>query len=164
MFEWQIIQLKKWFYQQSVGTPLQRGVWFFLQTNGRGQLHVAGRHKGLLATLLLRPVFLANKQFLISKCTALAVCDFLLTLDISRIKWRYLSIGPIKYAASLLSINSRAILPVLWLGSVSADKFRGHPIPHPLSWKPGQDVDSLYPGYSLLYKSGTKPSGKANTE
>jgi len=76
------------------------------QTNGRGQYtrrweSVKGLN--LLATLLLRPVFLpANKQFLISKCTALAICDFLVTLGLSpRIKWpNDIYIGPNKICIS----------------------------------------------------------------
>ena len=51
------------------------------QTSGRGQYDrrwESIRGQNLLFTLLLRPVFLsANKQFLISKCTALAVYDLL---------------------------------------------------------------------------------------
>ncbi len=98
MFKWHIIRFEE---IDSTNTEAHRNlavakegtVWTALyQTHGRGQYTrkwESTKGLNLLATILLRPEFLpANKQFHISKCTALAVCDFLRSLGLDpRIKW-----------------------------------------------------------------------------
>ncbi|HKM30964.1 MAG: biotin--[acetyl-CoA-carboxylase] ligase [Bacteroidales bacterium] len=92
-------------------------VWTALyQTSGRGQYNrhwESSKGMNLLATLLLRPVFLpTNKQFLISKCTALAICDFLQALGPDAvIKW-----------PNDIYINSKKICGILIEHQVSGNK------------------------------------------
>lgn len=163
MFEWQIIRFEE---IDSTNTEARRNlasakegtVWTAsFQTNGRGQYSrrwESTKGQNLLATLLLRPVFLAaNKQFLISKCTALAVCDFLLTLDMSpRIKWpNDIYVGPNKICGILiehqLSGNDLTASIIGFGINVNQTKFQGAPNPTSiiLETGSGQEVDSLLP-------------------
>mgnify|MGYP002682084350 FL=1 len=117
------------------------------QTNGRGQYtrrweSVKGLN--LLATLLLRPVFLpANRQFLISKCTALAICDFLVTLDLSpRIKWpNDIYIGSNKICGILiehqLSGNNLTSSIIGFGMNINQTQFQGAPNPTSIALETG---------------------------
>ncbi len=127
------------------------------QTNGRGQYsRIWESNKGLnlLATLLLRPVFLpANRQFLISKCTALAICDFLVTLDLSAsIKWpNDIYIGPNKICGILIEhqlSGNNLTSSIIGFGiNVNQTKFQGAPNPTSIAIETGvlHDVDVLLP-------------------
>ena len=162
MFEPQIIRLeeidstnaeaKRNLHHAAEGT-----VWSALfQSKGRGQYN---RHwesiKGLnlLATLLLRPVFLsANKQFLISKCTALAVCDFLQTLGLTAaIKWpNDIYIGPNKICGILIEhqlSGNNLLSSIIGIGiNVNQTHFEGAPILLQfLETGIRQDIDLLLP-------------------
>jgi len=127
------------------------------QTNGRGQYTrrwESNRGLNLLATLLLRPAFLpANKQFLISKCTALAICDFLVTLDLSpRIKWpNDIYIGPNKICGILIEhqlSGNNLTSSIIGFGiNVNQTQFQGAPNPTSIALETGveHDVEILLP-------------------
>ena len=127
------------------------------QTNGRGQYTRRWESiKGLnlLATLLLRPVFLpANKQFLISKCTALAICDFLVTLGLSpRIKLpNDIYIGPNKICGILIEhqlSGNNLTSSIIGFGiNVNQEQFGGAPNPTSIVLETGirYNVDELLP-------------------
>ncbi len=78
---------------RNADTAPEGSVWAArFQTKGRGQYDrkwISTQGENLLATLLLRPTFLpTNEQALISKCTALGICDFLSLYGVdARIKW-----------------------------------------------------------------------------
>ena len=117
------------------------------QTNGRGQYTrrwESNKGLNLLATLLLRPVFLpANRQFLISKCTALAICDFLVTLDLSpRIKWpNDIYIGSNKICGILiehqLSGNNLTSSIIGFGMNINQTQFQGAPNPTSIALETG---------------------------
>jgi len=117
------------------------------QTNGRGQYTrrwESNKGLNLLATLLLRPVFLpANRQFLISKCTALAICDFLVTLDLSpRIKWpNDIYIGSNKICGILiehqLSGNNLTSSIIGFGMNINQTQFQGAPKPTSIALETG---------------------------
>lgn len=127
------------------------------QTSGRGQYDrrwESIRGQNLLFTLLLRPVFLsANKQFLISKCTALAVYDFLETLGLTAaIKWpNDIYIGPNKVCGILIEhqlSGNNLISSIVGIGiNVNQNRFEGAPNPTSLYLETGviQELDLLLP-------------------
>lgn len=113
------------------GLPLSR------QTDA-DDLTQMGKHQGPepAGHPAAKTVFLpANKQFLISKCTALAICDFLVTLGLSpRIKWpNDIYIGPNKICGILIEHQlSRNNLTSSIIGfgiNVNQEQFGGAPNP-----------------------------------
>lgn len=127
------------------------------QTNGRGQYTrrwESSKGQNLLATLLLRPVFLpANRQFLISKCTALAICDFLRTLHLfPRIKWpNDIYIGPNKICGILIEhqlSGNDLMASIIGFGiNVNQTQFQGAPNPTSIALETGlqHQVEVLLP-------------------
>lgn len=163
MFEWHIIRFEE---IDSTNTEAHRNlanaregtVWTTLyQTHGRGQYTrnwESTKGLNLLATLLLRPEFLpANKQFLISKCTALAICDFLGTLGLApRIKWpNDIYIGPNKICGILIEhqlSGNKLTASIIGFGiNVNQTVFRGAPNPTSIALETGKEcnVESLLP-------------------
>src|SRR5574344_522821 len=143
---------------RNLATAAEGTVWTAgFQTKGRGQYDrhwESERELNLLATILLRPVFLpANEQFLISKCTALAICDFLRTFHLKPgIKWpNDIYIGPNKICGILIEhqlSGSQLVSSIIGFGiNVNQTKFQGAPNPTSIAIETGvlHDVDVLLP-------------------
>ena len=163
MFKWHIIRFEE---IDSTNTEAHRNlavakegtVWTALyQTHGRGQYTrkwESTKGLNLLATILLRPEFLpANKQFHISKCTALAMCDFLRTLGLDPgIKWpNDIYIGPNKICGILIEhqlSGNNLTASIIGFGiNVNQTVFPGLPNPTSIALETGKeyDVKSLLP-------------------
>lgn len=168
MFEWHIIRFNEIDStnneaRRNLSQAAEGTVWTAsFQTSGRGQY---ARHwestkgQNLLATILLRPVFLpANKQFLISKCTALAICDFLTTLHLSpRIKWpNDIYIGPNKICGILIEhqlSGNNLTSSIIGFGiNVNQTHFEKAPNPTSIALETSrqQQVDAILP--QVLYQ------------
>ncbi|HOO43284.1 MAG TPA: biotin--[acetyl-CoA-carboxylase] ligase, partial [Bacteroidales bacterium] len=162
-FEWHIIRFEE---IDSTNTEAHKNlsvakegtVWTAsYQTHGRGQYTrkwESTKGLNLLATVLLRPEFLpANKQFLISKCTALAICDFLRTLGLDPvIKWpNDIYIGPNKICGILIEhqlSGNKLIASIIGFGiNVNQTIFPGVPNPTSIALETGKkyDVETLLP-------------------
>ncbi|NLA15707.1 MAG: biotin--[acetyl-CoA-carboxylase] ligase [Bacteroidales bacterium] len=127
------------------------------QTSGHGQYErkwESDKGLNLLATLLLRPVFLpANKQFLISKCTALAICDFFQTFHLTAvIKWpNDIYVGLNKICGILIEhqlSGNNLLSSIVGFGiNVNQQRFKGAPNPTSLFLETGREhpVDVLLP-------------------
>lgn len=134
---------------RNLATAAEGTVWTAgFQTKGRGQYDrhwESERELNLLATILLRPVFLpANEQFLISKCTALAICDFLRTFHLKPgIKWpNDIYIGPNKICGILIEhqlSGSQLVSSIIGFGiNINQTRFDGAPNPSSLALETGK--------------------------
>lgn len=130
-------------------TAPEGSVWAaHFQTKGRGQYErkwISTQGNNLLATLLLRPTFLpANEQALISKCTALGICDFLSLYGIeARIKWpNDIYVGSNKICGILIEhilSGNNLVSSIIGFGiNVNQTEFDGAPNPTSLALETGK--------------------------
>lgn len=134
--------------KRNLKTAPEGTVWTaHYQTQGRGQYDrkwVSAPSQNILATLLLRPTFLpANLQHHISQCTALGLCDFLISYQLdARIKWpNDIYIGPNKICGILIEhqlSGNNMVSSIIGFGiNINQTQFNGAPNPTSLTLETG---------------------------